>query len=152
VIAGSRAGLKTLLIPKGESFFSNESERAAIENATKGKVDIVEIYTLDEAMERFTGKKRERKSAIPISEEYLSTMKVLARELCGRTKELGESALPGSVSSADRGDADYGHRLRADHGGCHRQRQRHYGNRKRQEKLGRGLLERRNLCRRTGNI
>jgi len=104
VIAGSRAGLKTLLIPKGESFFSNESERAAIENATKGKVDIVEIYTLDEAMERFTGKKRERKSAIPISEEYLSTMKVLARELCGRTKELGESALPGSVSSADRGN------------------------------------------------
>lgn len=100
VIAGSRAGLKTILIPKGESLFSNESERAAIENATKGKVGIIEIYTLDEAMERFTGKKRERKSAIPISEEYLSTMEVLARELCGRTRELSESALPGGAPSA----------------------------------------------------
>lgn len=88
VAAGSNAGLLKILIPKGESLFTNETVKKSLESAAKGKAEIIEVYTLEEAVYQFTGKKIDRTLAIKINDQYSSTMRVLAEELCQRTDTL----------------------------------------------------------------
>jgi uncharacterized protein len=87
VEAGSKAGLKTILIPKGESLSTNESEKMALEELADS-VDVVEVYTLDEAVYHFTGKNVRKERPLEINPEYEETMRSLGEQLCGRTSML----------------------------------------------------------------
>jgi len=88
VKAGGQIGLKTILIPKGESLSANETERQQLEEMRSKGVEVVEVYTLNEAVYYFTGKHVKQQRALDISSQYSDTMRSLAEQLCERTEKL----------------------------------------------------------------
>ena len=90
--AGSKMGLLKILIPKGEALLSNETTRNEIFNQSTKKTQIKEVYTLDEAIFEFTGKRIEREQNIEIDSQYAATMGMLAKELCDRTGTLSKES------------------------------------------------------------
>ncbi len=105
VQAGSAIGLKTILVPKGESLFSNESEREVLELAKGKGVEVAEVSTLDEAVYRFIGKHVKKERMLEIDPEYTETMHVLGEQLCSRTRGLAtkiQSALIEKTNSTQR--------------------------------------------------
>ncbi len=102
VSAGSKVGLKTILVPKGESLFTNESERKVMEAVEEKGVDVVEVYTLDEAVYHFTGKSVKKQRQLEIDMEYAETMHSLGEQLCGRTKGLAENVDDAKIEESNR--------------------------------------------------
>lgn len=91
--AAKKAGLKKVLIPAGEINVRVGNSTTDLRNLSIGLgIDVVEVSTLADAVKEFTGKDIESKfKKIEISEEYTSTMKGLAKELCDRSNKLRES-------------------------------------------------------------
>ena len=88
--AASDAGIKKVLIPKGEVTYEIENISTSITDYGKAiGIETVEVFTLEEAMKEFTGQtlKAEQKE-IRISKKYGQLMSQLADRLCTRTKEL----------------------------------------------------------------
>jgi uncharacterized protein len=93
VDAASRAGLKKVLVPIGETIGNGNSsfnETLDLEDIRKKHgIEVLEVSTLDEAIFEFTGKRfREKKADLKISEDYKNTMKLLAEQLCSRSRKL----------------------------------------------------------------
>lgn len=88
--AASDAGIKKVLIPKGETAYEMGNISASIIDYGKALgIQTAEVFTIEEAMNEFTGKtlKAEQKE-IQISQRYSRLMSQLADGLCTRTKEL----------------------------------------------------------------
>ncbi|MBS3096094.1 hypothetical protein J4480_01495 [Candidatus Woesearchaeota archaeon] len=90
VEAAKKAGLKKAFIPAGEMIVRVDNSTVSLENLSKELgIGIIEASTLSEAVKEFTGKEIKQKfKAIEISEEYKSTMKSLAKNLCDRSNKL----------------------------------------------------------------
>jgi len=88
--AAKRAGLKKVLIPAGEIIVKINNSTVDLKNLSMHlDIEISEISTLSEAVKEFTGKEiKHRFKNIEISEEYTSTMKSLAKDLCDRSNKL----------------------------------------------------------------
>lgn len=92
--AAKRNGLKKVFIPSGETIARIYNTTTTIGNLSKElSIEIAEVSTLSEAVREFTGRKIGHEfNSISISEEYTSTMKSLARELCDRSGRLKAEA------------------------------------------------------------
>ena len=90
VEAGKKVGLKKVLIPAGELIVKLDKTTVDLNNLSKELgIENMEVSTLGEAVKEFTGKDIKQKfKNINISEEYTSTMKSLAKELCDRSNKL----------------------------------------------------------------
>jgi len=94
VEGAKRAGLKKVFIPAGEIIAKVGNETVDLKNLSKElEIDIVEISTLDEAVEEFTGHELTKKfENIEIDGQYRNTMKSLAKSLCDRSSQLKSNA------------------------------------------------------------
>ncbi|MBI3035655.1 hypothetical protein HYY71_05020 [Candidatus Woesearchaeota archaeon] len=94
VEAAKKAGLKKVFIPAGELIVRLDNSTIDLKNLSKELgIEIVEISTLSESVKEFTGREiKQTFKNIDISEEYKSTMKSLARELCDRSSKLKAEA------------------------------------------------------------
>lgn len=94
VEAAKKTGLKKVFIPAGEIIARIDNTTTDLKNLSKElNIEIAEASTLSEAVKEFTGKEiRQRFKAIEISEEYTSTMKSLAKDLCDRSNKLKAEA------------------------------------------------------------
>jgi len=90
VEAAKKAGLKKAFIPAGEIIIRLDNSTIDLKNLSKELgIEIIEASTLSEAVKEFTGKEiKQRFKSIDISEEYTSTMKSLAKDLCDRSNKL----------------------------------------------------------------
>ncbi|MBI2656980.1 hypothetical protein HYX03_04530 [Candidatus Woesearchaeota archaeon] len=90
VEAAKKAGLKKAFIPAGELIARIDNTTTDLKNLSKALgIEIGEISTLSEAVKEFTGREiKQRFKNINISEEYTSTMKSLAKDLCDRSNKL----------------------------------------------------------------
>ena len=90
VEAAKANGLKKVFIPAGELIVTLDNTTTDLKNLSRElDIDIIEVSTLTEAIKHFTGKDIKQKyKSIDISEEYKSTMKTLARDLCDRSAKL----------------------------------------------------------------
>jgi len=90
VEAAKKAGLKKAFIPAGEIIVKVDNSTADLKNLSKELgIEIIEASTLSEAVKEFTGKEIKQKfRSIDINEEYTSTMKSLAKDLCDRSSKL----------------------------------------------------------------
>ena len=92
--AAKKFGLKRVFIPAGEILVKVDNTTTDLKNLSKSlEIEIVEASTLSEAVKEFTGKEIKQKfKKIEISEEYTSTMKSLAKDLCDRSNKLKAEA------------------------------------------------------------
>ncbi len=90
VEAAKKAGLNKVFIPTGELIAKLNNTVTDLKNLSKELgIEIVEVSTLNEAVKEFTGKEiKQRFKSIDISEEYINTMRSLAKELCDRSNKL----------------------------------------------------------------
>lgn len=88
--AAKKEGINTILIPEGSKFSRKNNKTIDIKNFSKSiGVEVIEVSTLSEAIEGFTGKKiKKQQENITISSSYTDTMKDLANQLCLRAQEL----------------------------------------------------------------
>jgi uncharacterized protein len=88
--AAKKAGLKKVLIPKGEIIDGGNSSNISMKDyAQENGIIIAEISTIDEAVYEFTGYRKEEKNlSLEIDEDYSDTMKELAVMLCDKTIKL----------------------------------------------------------------
>ncbi len=87
--AGKEAGMKTILIPKASKILDGNKTEDIKNFSKKTGINIVEVSTLSEAIEEFSGLKTEKEEEnLAINPSYMDTMKYLANELCSRTKKL----------------------------------------------------------------
>ncbi|MBS3106022.1 hypothetical protein J4234_07260 [Candidatus Woesearchaeota archaeon] len=87
-------GLKRVFIPAGEIIARVGNTTTDLKNLSKElEIEIVEISTLSEAVREFTGKDiKEDYKNIGINEEYKTTMRSLAKDLCDRGNKLRAEA------------------------------------------------------------
>lgn len=87
--AGKRDGMNKILIPKGKAIIEGNKTFDIVNLSKQNRIDIIEVATLSEALEQFTGKKfgKDRKN-VSIDPSYKDTMKELAIELCSRSTRL----------------------------------------------------------------
>src|SRR3989338_7153879 len=87
-------GLKRVFIPAGEIIARVGNTTTDLKNLSKElEIEIVEISTLSEAVSEFTGKDiKEDYKNIGINEEYKTTMRSLAKDLCDRGNKLRAEA------------------------------------------------------------
>ena len=83
VEAAAQSGLRKVMIPKGENFslenLSNETHKHAIELG----LEVVEVFTLDEVMQEFTGRSfKASVKEIDVDRRYSTTMAGLSRICC----------------------------------------------------------------------
>ena len=88
--AAKKNGLKKVFIPAGEIIVKVDNTTTDLKNLSKELgIEIEEVSTLSEAVKEFTGREIKQKfKSIDISEEYKSTMKSLAKDLCDRSNKL----------------------------------------------------------------
>jgi len=93
--AAKKAGINTILIPEGSKVSRRNNKTIDIKNFSKSiGVKVIEVSTLSEAIEGFTGKKiKKQQENITISSSYTDTMKDLASQLCLRAKELKDISI-----------------------------------------------------------
>jgi predicted S18 family serine protease len=88
--------LTKVLIPKGERITEcDECEGGIVDVSLYGEergVEIIEVATLDEAIQEFTGEKRIENLTLEVVPFYGETMEKIARDLCERTVDLGKRA------------------------------------------------------------
>ena len=94
VEAAKKAGLKKVFIPAGELIVRIDNSTLDLKNLSRELgIEIIEVSTLSEAVKEFTGKEiKQSFKNIGISEEYKSTMKSLAKDLCDRSNKLKAEA------------------------------------------------------------
>lgn len=89
-VAGARAaGIGTVLVPSLAVGENGTGDAAALEELSDEQVTVVEVSTLEDALERFTGKQyRQDLPPLEVPQEYLARMKEVADEICSRTGVL----------------------------------------------------------------
>ncbi len=94
VEAAKKAGLEKVFIPSGEMIVKADNKTTDLNNLSRQLgIQVIEISTLSEALKEFTGREsRETYKNIEISDEYTSTMKLLAKDLCDRSSKLKAQA------------------------------------------------------------
>ncbi|MDP3765679.1 MAG: S16 family serine protease [Nanoarchaeota archaeon] len=94
VEAAKKAGLEKVFIPAGEVIVRLDNTTTDLKNLSKEiGIEIVEVSTLSEAVKEFTGREiKQGFKNIEINEEYTSTMKSLAKDLCDRGNKLKAEA------------------------------------------------------------
>ncbi len=104
VEAAKRAGLKTVFIPAGEIVAKVDNTTTDLRNLSRELgIGIVEVSTLGESVKKFTGREIiQNFKVIDIDEQYKTTMKTLANDLCDRSNklkaEVEKVALSGNLS------------------------------------------------------
>ncbi|MBI2659188.1 hypothetical protein HYX05_03780 [Candidatus Woesearchaeota archaeon] len=90
VEAAKRNGLKRVFIPAGEIIIRIDNTTTDLKNLSRElDIEIIEVSTLSEAVREFTGKEiKEKYRNIDIDEEYKTTMRSLANDLCDRGNKL----------------------------------------------------------------
>ena len=90
VEAAKKASLTKVFIPSGEIIAKIDNTTINLKNLSRElNIDIVEASTLSEVVKEFTGKElRQNFKSIDISEEYINTMRSLAKDLCDRSNKL----------------------------------------------------------------
>src|SRR3989338_6577041 len=88
--AARKSGLKKVFIPAGELVVKVDNASVDLKNLSEQLgIEVEEISTLSEAVRHFTGKELQQNfKKIEISDEYASTMKSLAKDLCDRGNAL----------------------------------------------------------------
>jgi uncharacterized protein len=84
-------GIKKVIIPKGESIFTDENNETIDlrEYAQDKGIELFEVADLNEALYLFSGKRlKEDKGELIVNEVYMDVMNDLAVNLCNRSKEL----------------------------------------------------------------
>jgi uncharacterized protein len=100
--AGKNVGINTVLIPKASKILDGNKTIDAHNFSKSTGVKIVEVSTLDEALEEFTGQKIEmQEKNLTMDPSYTNTMKHLASDLCSRTEELKNTILRLNVGKAE---------------------------------------------------
>lgn len=100
VEAAKKASLKKVFIPAGELIVKVDNKTIDLQNLSKDLgIDIMPISELSEAVKEFTGKEiKESYKDIGINEQYTSTMRSLANQLCDRSNKLKADALSADYS------------------------------------------------------
>ena len=100
--AAKKEGINTVLIPQGSEISRKNNKTIDIKNFSKSiGVKVIEVSTLSEAIQEFTGKKiKKQQENITISHSYSDTMNQLADKLCLRTQELKEITLKLEINKA----------------------------------------------------
>ena len=90
VEAAKRNSLKRVFIPAGEIIVRVDNKTTDLKNLSEElDIEIIEISTLSEAVREFTGREiKEKYKNIDINEEYKTTMRSLAKDLCDRGNKL----------------------------------------------------------------
>ena len=93
IVAAGEAGMTKVLIPEGERIGREENETIDIDEFSEELgIEIIEVSTIGDVVEHYTGLKKEEKNIdIDINQEYSSRMKELAVQLCDRSDELRET-------------------------------------------------------------
>jgi uncharacterized protein len=90
--AASKAGVKRVLIPVGTREWKDNATNTTIDLVDYGKnlsVEVIEIATLLEALQHYTGKGFPQvPGEVVLEPRYLETMKHIAVDLCDRTAEI----------------------------------------------------------------
>src|SRR3989338_619660 len=88
--AARNAGIKKVLIPAGERSYEIDNRTTdLIRYGEELGVEVIEVFSLDEAMKEFTGKTfKPDNSDIEVNQKYRDVMSGLASRLCARTEEL----------------------------------------------------------------
>lgn len=91
--AAKSEGLTKVLIPSGGKITIDENKTTSAENLSKElDIEVIEVSTLREVIEEFTGIKiEEDERNIDLNQDYLDTMAFLAEDLCTRSKTLSTS-------------------------------------------------------------
>ena len=103
--AAKKNGLKKVLVPAGEAIVKINNATTDLKNLSKQlNIDMQEISTLSEAVKEFTGRDMHQNfKKIEINQEYVNTMKSLAKNLCDRSSKLKAETknlnYPSNVSS-----------------------------------------------------
>ena len=100
VEAAKKANLKKVFIPAGELIVKVDNKTIDLQNLSKELgIEIIPVSELSEAIKEFTGKEiRENYKNIDVSEQYTSTMRSLANQLCDRSNKLKADALSADYS------------------------------------------------------
>ena len=95
VEAAKKINLKKVFIPAGELVVKVDNRTIDLKNLSNElKIEIIPVSTLSEAVKEFTGKEiRENFKSIDVNEQYTSTMRFLANQLCDRSNKLKAEAL-----------------------------------------------------------
>jgi len=89
--AGAKAGLKKILIPKGERHLKQENNKTIdlIEYSKSYGIEIIEVSNIADAIYHFTGTRlKEVEDSLTIDKGYATTMKTVATKLCTRSELL----------------------------------------------------------------
>jgi uncharacterized protein len=88
--AAAEAGIKEVLIPYGEKIIEkNNKTKSLVDYGNELNVTVIEVSTLGEAMEFLTGKKeKELQRNFSISQDYISTMRLISERLCNRSTQI----------------------------------------------------------------
>ncbi len=99
--AASTAGIKKVLIPKGERETKvNNISVDLVEHGLSLGVDVIEVATIEESVYEFTGQRLSAESVdIDVDNSYEVIMMVLAKEICSRSRGL-ESAFMNAKATA----------------------------------------------------
>ena len=83
------AGMKAVIVPFGESISEENKTETLAEYGTKAGVSIVEVSTLDQAIQILTGKKmKEPARNFSIGWVYNSTMSTIAQKMCNVSTDV----------------------------------------------------------------
>src|SRR3989344_4037579 len=95
VEAAKKASLKKVFIPAGELVVKVDNTTIDLQNLSKNLgIEVIPVSELSEAVREFTGKEiKESYRDIGINEQYTSTMRSLANQLCDRSNKLKADAL-----------------------------------------------------------
>ncbi|NQV08467.1 hypothetical protein HQ529_01295 [Candidatus Woesearchaeota archaeon] len=88
--AAFKNGIKKVLVPKAETIFSDENETNLTAFGYELGIEVVSVSELDDALFEFSGKRYQKDVDLIISETYEKTMRMLAEDLCDRSKYLKE--------------------------------------------------------------
>jgi len=95
ITAAAEAGLARVLIPRGTANLTDSATNSTTDLIAYGKVigvEVIEVSTLIDALEEYTGKNFTRmQSELRIEPVYEETMRKIAIDLCNRTRKINAS-------------------------------------------------------------
>jgi len=105
ITAAATSGMTRVLIPRGTSQLTDNETNTTTDLVKYGKiigVDVIEVSTLLDAMQEYTGRDFPRFSGnLSIEPAYEATMKEIAIDLCNRTEKIKSSLEKRRTGSAN---------------------------------------------------
>ncbi|MFH1510634.1 MAG: S16 family serine protease [Candidatus Woesearchaeota archaeon] len=99
--AAAEIKIEKVVIPRGEGILTQGNKTVDLKDYGKSLgIEVVEAATLNEVMKEFTGKTvKEERQNLTVDENYLGVMKILANQLCERSKYLASQAELSSIDA-----------------------------------------------------